>query len=170
VFTRAQGVGGSNDIWALPLAGDRKPFAVIASAGVETNGVLSPNGRWIAYQAAAAEAPQTQVYVQPFPPTGGKFQISASGGYHPLWRADGNEIYFVSPDGRIMAAPIDTSTSFETGAPVPLFAVATMAAQGGVGRQLAVAKDGRFLVNVLQQQSSSVPLVVMLNWPSTIQK
>jgi hypothetical protein len=53
---------------------------------------------------------------------------------------------------------------------VPLFALSTTAALGGIGRQFDVTRDGRFLINVLQQQASSLPLTVTLNWPSVVQK
>src|SRR2546430_12170073 len=78
IFTRTQGVRGSNDIWALPLGGDRTPFPVVQTPANETNGALAPDGRWIAYQAF--ENAQTQIYVQPLPPTGGQFQVSKNGG------------------------------------------------------------------------------------------
>ena len=168
VFTRAQGTGGSSDIWALPMAGDRKPFAVIATPDAEANAVVSPSGRWIAYQSLTGGL--TQVLVQPFPPTGGKFQVSTSGGYHPLWRADGKELYFLSADGRMMAVAVDASDTFTLETPVALFPVNTEAAQGGQGRQFTMTKDGRFLVNVVQQTSTSVPLTVTLNWMAAIQK
>jgi Tol biopolymer transport system component len=169
IFTRTQGTGGSNDIWALPLDGDRKPFAVVATPAVETNGVISPNGRWIAYQSPETAA-QTQVLVQPFPPTGGKFQISTAGGFHPVWSTDGKELYFISPDAHMMAVAVKASDSFEHGAPVPLFTLSTTAALGGIGRQFDVTKDGRFLINVLQQESSSLPLTVTLNGMAAIQR
>jgi len=168
IFSRTQGVRGSSDVWALPLNGDRKPFPVLQTPSVETNGVLSPNGRWIAYQSP--EITQTQVYVQPFPPTGGKFQISTNGGFHPIWRPDGRELYFVSLDGRMMAVAVDTAGQFQSGTPAALFPVASMALQGSAGRQFAVTKDGRFLMNVLQQQTTTIPLTVVVNWLSGVQK
>jgi len=168
VFTRTQGVGGSTDIWALPLSGDRKPFPVIQTPWSETNGVLSPNGRWIAYQSS--EGLPTEIYVQPFPPTGGKFQVSRNGGFHAMWRPDGRELYFISTDARMMAAAVDTTGQFQWSAPTALFGVNTLVAQGPYGRQFAVSKDGRFLVSVLQQQTTTLPLTVVVNWPSAVQK
>ena len=109
-------------------------------------------------------ASKTEVYVQPFPPTGGKFQISTNGGFHPIWRADGKELYFVSLDGRMMAVAVDTTGQFQSGAPAALFPVASMTLQGSAGRQFAIVKkDGRFLMNVLQQQTTTIPLTVVVN-------
>src|SRR5207247_9303789 len=72
--TRDQGAAGSNDVWALPLSGDRKLIPIAKTPSAESNGSFAPNGRWIAYQSA--ESGTIQIYVQPFPPTGGRFQIS----------------------------------------------------------------------------------------------
>jgi hypothetical protein len=141
---------------------------VLQTPSVETNGVLSPNGRWIAYQSS--EITQTQVYVQPFPPAGGRFQISTNGGFHPIWRPDGRELYFVSLDGRMMAVAVDTAGQFQSGTPAALFPVASMALQGSAGRQFAVTKDGRFLMNVLQQQTTTIPVTVVVNWSEELKQ
>jgi eukaryotic-like serine/threonine-protein kinase len=169
IFTRGPGVSGSSDIWALPIAGDRKAFPIVQTAAFEGYASLAPGDRWIAYQATTEHGP-TQIYVEPFPPTGRKFQVSSSGGIEPVWRPDGKELFFLSPEGRMMAAAVDISTQFQSATPVPLFRAPTVAPQGAVGRHYAVAKDGRFLVNVLQQQSSTAPITVVVNWLSAVQK
>ena len=68
-----------------------------ASAG------LSPDGRWIAYTARDDSSPAGQIFVQPFPPTGGKWRISTDGGTFPVWARNSHELFFVSP-GQIMVA------------------------------------------------------------------
>ena len=129
---------------------------------------LSPDGRWFAYESN--ESGQPEIYVQPFPPTGGKFQVSKNGGVRPVWRRDGKELFFLSPDSKLMAAAIDTTAQFQADIPTPLFTVATAGASAGT-RLYAVTKDGRrFLVNVIQEQSTATPLTVVVNWPSAVQK
>jgi Tol biopolymer transport system component len=162
IFSRAQSTSGSTDVWALPLTGERKPFAVVESPVTESNGVLSPDGKWLAYQVT--EGAQVQAYVQPFPPTGGKFQVSTSGGYNPTWSRDGKELFFTSVDGRLMSAAVNTQGPFQSTSPTPLFSVATASVQGAVGTQYAVTRDGRFLVNVVEQQIAASPLNVVVNW------
>ena len=166
------GTSGSNDIWILPLSGDHKPFAFAQTPFTETNAVFAPDGRWLAYQSN--ETGLAQVYVQPFPPTGGKYLVSRDGGRHPVWRRDGRELFFLSPDSRMMAAAIDTTRQFEAGIPQPLFGSAstvTVSTFVGNGVQYAVSKDGkRFLVNTVQQQPSTTPLTVVVNWLSAVQK
>jgi Tol biopolymer transport system component len=168
---RTQGTAGSSDIWALPLFGDRKPFPLVQTPFTEMNATFSPDGRWFAYQSN--ESGQTQIYVQPFPPTGGKFLVSKNGGAQPGWRWDGKELFFLSPDSRIVEAAIDTTDQFQAGIPTPLFTVATTAGAnaGELGRQYAVTKDGRrFLVNVIQEQSTAIPLTVVVNWLAAVQR
>jgi Tol biopolymer transport system component len=147
------------DVWVLPLFGDRTPIPVVQTAFSEDSGAFSPDGRWIAYQSA--ESGQDQIYVQPFPATGGKYQVSKGGGVRPLWRADGRELFFQALDSTMMAAAIDTTRQFEAGMPKPLFQTGAAISR----RNVAVTRDGqRFLVNTGIQRSSTVPLTVVVNW------
>lgn len=77
LYVAAGGTTG-NDLWILPLAGDRKPFPFLQTSFNERQARFSPDGRWIAYDSN--ESGQNQVYVAPFPGPGGKWQVSASGG------------------------------------------------------------------------------------------
>jgi Tol biopolymer transport system component len=167
----SQGAGALTDIWALPLFGERKPFPLVSTPPVERQATFSPDGRWFAYQSV--ESGQVQIYVQPFPPTGGKFQVSKDGGAMAAWRQDGKELFFLSSDSKMMAATVDTTGQFQHGVPTPLFTVAAGEnnAAGIIGKQYAVTKDGqRFLVNVNQQQSNAIPLTVVVNWLAAVQK
>jgi Tol biopolymer transport system component len=169
VFTRGQGMGGSPDVWVLPLFGDRKPIAIAQTPSFEVNGVMAPNGRWIAYQSN--ETGIGEIFVQPFPPSGGRFQISRTGGIQPQWSTDGKEIFFLSPDSKLMAVTVDTDGPFQFASPAALFSVNTVGASYPIGRQFGVTKDGRrFLVNVMQQQVATIPITVVVNWISSVQK
>ena len=159
-------LGGNNDVWILPLTGDRKPILFLQTAAVETDGAFSPDGKWIAYSASQNGRPE--VLVEPFPQTGGKFQISRSGGTKPIWRHDGKELYFLSPDLKFMAAAIDMTSGFRAETPAALFPI-----PNGIvfttGTQYAVSRDGqRFLVNIRQRQAPA-PLTVVVNWTAAIQ-
>jgi Tol biopolymer transport system component len=167
--TRDQGTAGSADIWAVPLSGDRKPIPIAQSASGENYGRFAPDGHWIAYQSS--ESGSMQIYVQPFPPTGGRFQISKAGGSQPIWRNDGKELFFLSADSKLMAAAIDTTGSFQADTAKTLFTVNTTGFATSAGWQYGVSKDGRrFLMNVLQQRTTSLPLTVVVNWISAIQR
>jgi Tol biopolymer transport system component/DNA-binding winged helix-turn-helix (wHTH) protein len=158
---------GSN-VWILPLFGDRKPFAFMETPFIEASAVFSPDGRWIAY--TSNEGGQPDVYVQSFPGPGAKSQVSRDGGTHPVWRADGRELFYLAADGTMMAVPVGAGRSFDAGRPRALFA--SNAWKLRFTQVYAVTKDGqRFLVNATPPKSTgAAPLTVVLNWTATIRK
>ena len=164
------------DLWALPLAGERKPFPVVQTPFDETAGQFSPDGRWVAYQSN--ESGPAQIYVRPFPGPGGQWQVSTAGGSQPRWRPDGKELFYVAPDARLMAVSIAVGAdrqTLEAGAPVPLFRTRLASGSnipGGVMSrpQYAVASDGRFLMNVAVEGATAPPITVVLNWDAALKK
>ena len=177
-FTNAQGsatpsaagrsgnVTASSDIWVLPLFGDRKPFPVVQSEFAETSGVFSPDGRWIAY--TGTEGITANVYVQPLQ-GGGKYQVSRDGGSHPLWRADGRELFYIAPDATMMAVPVAAGNQFEAGAPQALFDSGVQ--RLNAGRLYGVTKDGkRFIVARRNRVINAAPITAVINWLATVQK
>jgi Tol biopolymer transport system component/DNA-binding winged helix-turn-helix (wHTH) protein len=158
---------GSN-IWVLPLFGDRKPFALADSPFTEGSAVFSPDGRWIAY--TSNEGGEPDIYVQPFPGPGGKVRLSRDGGSHPLWRADGRELFYLAADGTMMAVAIGAARSLDAGMPHVLFP--TNASTLAPNQAYAVTKDGqRFLVNARSgEASNAAPLTVVLNWTAALHK
>src|SRR6185295_18447351 len=86
----------------------------------EASGRFSPDGRWIAYQSN--ESGRTEIYVQSFPPSGGKWQISTNGGLIPMWRGDGKEIIYQAPGDTFYAVPVKPAAAgLDVGAPEKLF-------------------------------------------------
>src|SRR5438309_4316078 len=113
------GYGGSrtgNDIWMLPMFGDRKPQPFLQTAFNEVYGRFSPDGHWVAY--ASNESGRFEIYVVPFPSRGGKWQVSTGGGLWPRWRHDGKELFYLTETTTtIMAATVNGSgPTFEVGA------------------------------------------------------
>ena len=164
---------GGYDLWALPTFGERKPIPVATTTFEERDGQFSPNGQWVVYRSN--ESGRFEVYVQPFPGPGRKVQISANGGTQPRWRHDGKEIFYISPDSKLMAVPIATSPDGKTikpQTPVALFPVAIAGGwtPGTNNQQYAVSRDGqRFLVNVATDETS-IPITLVLNWNPEIKK
>ena len=67
----------------------------------ERNGIVSPDGHWLAYEANGTGA--FEIYVRPFPDvTRGRWQVSTSGGTQPLWARSGQELFYFAPDGTLM--------------------------------------------------------------------
>ena len=156
-----------NDIWALPLNGDRKPFAVVQTAFEEKDAQFSPDGRWIAYQSN--ETGQFEIYLQQFPGPGGRQRISTAGGAQVRWRRDGRELFYIALDGRLMAVPIrfaSNGQAVDAGTPAPLFATHVGGAVSGLDRQqYVVSPDGqRFLMSVVPEDPNPPPITVILNW------
>lgn len=158
------------DLWLLPLEGDGKPIPFLATPFRETNGQFSPDGKWIAYRSN--ETGQDQIYVQPVPATGAKFQISTAGGGRPRWRRDGKELFYVSADGSLMAVPIQLGASVEAGVPKPLFDFPTPLAFGVHQFYYQPTADGqRFLVNIpASQEGSSAPVKMVVNWQAGLKR
>jgi hypothetical protein len=156
-----------DDLWVLPLTGDRKPFPYLTTPFRENQGHLSPNGRWMAYRSD--ESGKYEVYVQAFPPSGGKWQISNSGGGEPSWRRDGKELFYTN-DRKIFAVPVKTEGStFEAGIPAVLFE-APMPQIIPRNRYVAAANGQRFLVNTAVDDKSTPTFTVVLNWMAALKR
>jgi len=158
---------GGLDIWVLPMTGDSKPYPLLQSEFAETLARFSPDSRYFAY--VSSESGKPEVYVQSFPPSGGKWQVSTGGGGQPHWRRDGKELFYISADKRLMAVPVKLDGTFESGQPTPLFL--TLVSSYLSPDRYDVSADGqRFLMNSPFEETSGSPINVILNWTSTLKK
>ena len=134
-----------------------------ATKSNETNGQISPDGKWVAY--ASDESGAWEIYVTSFPGAAGKWQVSRGGGTEPRWRGDGNEIFYIAPNGMLTAVSVDAKSDFATGTPMPLFQVHGRAPISSTDVfTYDVAKDGkRFLVNRYVKPEHVPPLTILLN-------
>ena len=104
--------------------------------------------------------------------------MSTAGGIDPRWRRDGQELFYVAPDGHLMAVPLEVARDALTlnpGPPVRLFRPRfAMGSNVNVGRfsrpQYAVAADGRFLMNVSAEDAVAFPITIVLNWMLAVKK
>ena len=122
---------------------------------------------------ASDESRMLQVYVQPIPPTGAKWQISSSGSSQPRWSRNGKELFYVAADQKLMAVPVNMSSTFETGSAEPLFEGITFN-RGTANRTFFYqpSADGRrFMVNVpAGGETAGSPITVVLNWQAELLK
>jgi eukaryotic-like serine/threonine-protein kinase len=159
----------TGDIWILPLSGDRKPFPFLSTNFEKNNAQFSPDGRWIAY--SSNESDKFEIYVAPFPGAGDKWQISTHGGFFPVWRHDGTELFYVAPDNiTFMAAELKTKGStFEVHTVRPLFQhqVRTLG-----GNPYDVSGDGlRFFVNSIPRaEQNPAPITLVTNWTASLHR
>ena len=166
LFDQSGGANGT-DIWVLPLFGDGKPYALLQTPFSESQGHFSPDGRWFAY--ISSESGRNEVYVQSFPPSGGKWQVSTAGGAEPHWRRDGLELFYVAADRKLMAVDLKLSPAFEASAPKTLFQ--TQVVRHEAPNRYVVTGDGqRFLVNSPVGEVSQTPITVVLNWAAQVKK
>lgn len=165
IVERVVQTAAADDIWIQPLFGDKKPFPYLQGPGNERNGSISPDGRRLVY--SSDETGRTEIYAQTFPAPGGKVQISNRGGERPRWSRDGKEIYFISPDLKMMAVPVSAGVRLEVGQPKALF---DSHIAGSFNDRFDVSKDGRFLVPTRAEESTATPLTVIVNWPSGLKK
>jgi serine/threonine protein kinase len=158
------------DLWILPLFGDRKPSVFLQTPFAEQQARFSPNGHWIAY--SSNESGAAQVYVRPFPPSGGQWMVSTNGGSQPRWRADGNELFYLGPDRKIMAVEIkEDGPNFAAGSPRLLLETRAAAPVFPGASSYAVTRDGqRFLLITPIEESSPSPITLVLNWTAGVRK
>ena len=154
---------GRDDIFMLPLEGEKKAAPYLQTKFHESRAVFSPDGRWVAYHSD--ESGRREVYIQGFPERRGKWQVSVEGGIYPQWRADGKELYWTGNDLRtLMAAPMELQAGgVKAGRPELLFRAPNL----GV-----LSRDGkRFLVFKSEgSDQSSLPMVVVEHWAAGLGK
>ena len=155
-------------LWILPLTGDRKPFPYIEGQMDAFTAKFSPDVKWVAY--SSDESGRTEVYVQTFPATDAKWQVSTTGGSTPQWSKDGTELYYISPNKKMMVVDVKTQGgTFTEGIPKQLFD-ADVDRYTAPNRYAVTNDKQRFLVNVPAEVSKVMPLTVVLNWPEELRK
>ena len=166
VYTEVDRANRGN-LWILPRTGDAKPFPFLATTAAESGARFSPDGRFLAY--ASDETGREEVYVQPFPATGAKWQVSAAGGFEAAWRGDGRELFYVAPDALLAAVAVAPSSSgLAFGVPRALFRIPLRHALGLSNRDYAVARDGqRFPVLASPGEAAASPIVLVVGPPGT---
>lgn len=139
-----------NDLWVMSLD-DRKPHELVRTPFDETGVRFSPDGHWIAYQSNQSGG--WEIYVQKYPSSGGRQQVSQGGGVRVLWRPDGSLTYLKGAD--VMSVPISPAGP---GTPVKLFAL------DPADLALDVMPDGRLVVLRRQVPPAPTSLNVIVNW------
>ena len=167
------------DIWILPITPDgradptKKAWPYLRTKFTESGAHFSPepSPHWIIYQSD--ETGRLEVYLQSFPDPGFKRQVSTQGGRLPRWSAQGNELYYVSPEDHLMAVPVKfQGSAAELSTPRQLFALPARPQGAGRSRISTYEPDPRserFLVLTSADQHQP-PLTVISNWPALIKK
>jgi len=153
-----------NDLWLLPMFGEQKVVSFLQTEFSEVNGKFSPDGDWVAYMSNRTG--RAEVYLVSFPDRKRTHLVSVSGGDRPNWSRDGREIYYMGLDGTIWAAAVKGSgPSLTSEAPKPLFRAPGMVTV----RFFDVAKDGRFLIPVPEENSAAASSITLIqNWTALL--
>jgi Tol biopolymer transport system component len=177
VFVRRP-VSGS-EIWIKPMFGDEKPFPFVqANHSQHASPRLSPNSRWLAYGTNENETGTFQIVVHAFPdPNGKKWTVTAGGGLYPTWGRNGRELYYLTPDGKLMAVPVrEDGNKLDFGKPTLLFqSPLTALGPSGADRYDASPDGNRFIFIANNNTNPANPnnsdkLSVILNWTALLGK
>jgi hypothetical protein len=158
---------GNQEVWALPLEGEHKPWLVVARTAnsFTVGGHLSPDGRWIAY--VSNESGSLEVYVVAFRGGQGKWQVSTTGGAQPKWSRDGKELYYANSTSRtVFAVPVkEANGALQFGAAQPL--VTNAATQQFF---YDVSPDGKKVLLNMASQQVSQSVTVVTNFAAGLKK
>jgi hypothetical protein len=151
-----------NDLWILPLEGERQARPVVRTRFEERGAAFSPDGRWIAY--SSDESGSWQVYAQPYGGAGGKVQISTDGGTEVVWASDGRELFYRNRE-KMMSVAVRAGSTFDAGKPRLLFEGPYAMGPIDGFTNYDLSRDGqRFLMIKNEQGSAPTRLDIVLNW------
>jgi Tol biopolymer transport system component/predicted Ser/Thr protein kinase len=152
-----------DDIWVLSMDGDHQRTRLLGTEFNESEAQFSHDSRWIAYTSDASG--RDEVYVRAFPEAKEDFVVSQGGGSSPRWRDDGRELYYISSDGKVMAADVAAGGLFQAGTPKPLFQVSS-----GVLAAWNVNADGKRFLFAVPVEQTQAPFKVVLNWTAALRR
>ena len=172
IFTEATPDSGE-DVMQMRLEGTRAITPLIRTPFAERNGIVSSDGRWLAYEAN--ESGPFEVFVRPFPNiAGGRWQLSSNGGTRPLWSRGGRELLYVAPTGAIMHVGISAGSSWAPTTPTPLVKEGYATQFANPGRTYDISPDGQRLLLIkpaaTTATSSQGGIVVVLNWAEELKR
>ena len=175
VFSEGAATTGS-DLLRLALDGSHRVTPLLQTKFEERNGIVSPDGRWLAYESNSSG--RFEIYVRPFPNAGGgQWQVSTGGGTTPLWARNGKELFYVGPDGALLRVLVEASSAtWNAGTPAKLLEGRYFTAGGGetLGRTYDASPDGqRFLmIKAPGADATAAPpsIIVVQHWDEELKR
>ena len=128
---------------------------------------FSPDAKWVAYQSD--ESGRTEVYVDSYPDPGDRIRVSLEGGGWPRWRGDGKELYYLSPDRRLMVVSVKVSPSIVFSPPRALFEAPATNPDTSRSQYAPDRTGSRFLFNAPVETRAPVGISLVSNWPALLQ-
>ena len=147
-------------LWLLRLS-DRKVLPFLQTPFNETAPHFSPDGRWLAY--ASDESGRWEIYVQPYPGPGGKWQISTGGGTEPVW-ARNSELFYRNGN-KMMVVETTSQPTFSASKPKALFETNSIVTPATLPNY-DVSPDGKRFLMLKSSEQGAAPtqINVVLNW------
>jgi serine/threonine-protein kinase len=165
----------SNDVMAIALDETRRVTPLVQSPFVERNGTVSPDGRWLAYEAN--DSGRFEIYVRPFPEVnGGRWQVSTAGGTRPIWTRSGQELelVYVSPTGALMAVELARGPSWAATSPKQVVKEGYFTNLNWWGRSYDISPDGqRFLMikeGGAEETAAPASIIVVQHWVEELKR
>jgi serine/threonine-protein kinase len=145
----------SEDLMQVTLTGAHTVTPLVYTPAAERNGMVSPDGRWLAYEAN--DSGSFEIYVRPYPDVAsGRWQVSTGGGTQPLWSRDGRELFYVSPANALMRVGVERAASWAATAPTMLLK-SVVTPGNNLGRNYDVSPDGQRFLIVKPVNASNAP-------------
>jgi Tol biopolymer transport system component len=172
IFTETSPTTGE-DVMQLTLDEARIVTPLVKTAFSERNGIVSPNGQWLAYEAN--DSGRFEIFVVPFPEvTGHRETVSTAGGTRPLWGRNGRELFYVSPTGAVMRVGVERGPSWAATPPTVLVKEGYFASTGSPGRSYDYdPRQQQFLmIKESDGDGTAAPasIVVVLNWVEELKR
>ena len=158
----ATAADGQSDLWYVErtAGGWSEPRAFLQTPGSERAAAFSPNGRFVAY--VSNESGRDEIFVRPFPPSEGRWQISRRGGAQPVWNRAGSELFFVEGDA-LTSVAVETAGDFAAGEPRSLFRHAQLEGLYPVANYDVHPDGNRFLL-IDEGASARASIQIVQNW------
>jgi hypothetical protein len=166
---------GGRDLMVLTLDGTRhvEPLLPTEVSSDERNGIVSPDGRWLAYESDRSG--RFEIYVKPFPNvSGARWPITEAGGMRPLWAPNGQELFYVAPDGALMAVRAPRGGTWSgASSPTKVIEGPYVTRAGLAPRTYDVSRDGQRFLMVKEapaDQTVAPRIIVVQNWTEELKR
>jgi serine/threonine-protein kinase len=163
------------DLLQVALDGTHQVKPLLQTRFDERNGIVSPDGRWLAYQSNSSGT--AEIYVRPFPNVGGgQWQVSTAGGSEPLWVRSGKELLYVGANGTLLRVPVEASgATWNNGTPTKLLEARYLTSAGASGgRTYDISPDGRrfLMIKASGTDALAAPpaLIVVQHWDEELKR
>ena len=163
-----------DDVMQVELDGTHRVTPLVQSSFNDRNGIVSPDGRWLAYEVN--DSGRAEIYVRPYPDVNsGHWQVSTAGGVRPLWARNGQELFYASPAGAIMRVGVERSASWVATTPTMLIKDGYATLGNNTGLTYDISSDGQRFLMIKEgggtgQTAAPPQLIVVQHWTEELKR